>query len=356
MDATTSAPLIAAGRGPPAPPSPGLKVLQDAGIFLQTYFGGAMLLLGVVGNLLSIAVFMRKKMRAQGVTIFLQALGWVDLLFLVLGQGLSAWPDTVFDMRFIDHSRAACKIYYLVIPVLRQCSAWLIMGFSVERCMAIARPLQFRSIEETKKRRAILAYIATIFVASTLYNIHGPLLFDLIPSRSAFECDPLTDQSPVFITYVRPWVSTVLVTLIPFAVILGCNVIILREIRRSQKFRDKAPDDHTAMALMLLTVSFLFLVLSLPISLAMFLTRVYPPAFWYGSADARAKSDFMWKFSLFCLYLNSAVNFVCYVMNGRVFRAELRAMASVICPCLKKETDAPRSSSSSKQTENTNVV
>ncbi|ELT93710.1 hypothetical protein CAPTEDRAFT_197121 [Capitella teleta] len=332
-------------------PSAVAKLLQDIGINLQTYFGGIFLFVGILGNILCIIIFSRKSMRRLNVNIFLRVLAVVDLLFLITGQGLVAWPDTVFNMRYINHSRIACKIYYLVIGILRQASAWLIVGFTIERCIAITYPLKFRSIPEPTIAKMIYSYITILLTASTIYNIHGLVLFDLVPDGEGFECDPVTEKSPTFIKYIRPWISIGLVAVIPFTVILICNSMIIKQIKTSQSFRgaDKSNDDNEKMksiAIMLMTVSFIFLILNLPLSLALFLTRVYPPSFWYGSFDARAKSDFMWKFSLCTLYLNSSLNFFCYAITGRAFRSELRAMVLVVVPRLAEKTKSEDSSGS----------
>ncbi|ELU14787.1 hypothetical protein CAPTEDRAFT_210014 [Capitella teleta] len=93
-------------------PSAGAKLLQDIGINLQTYFGGIFLFVGILGNILCIIIFSRKSMRRLNVNIFLRVLAVVDLLFLITGQGLVAWPDTVFNMRYINHSRIAILIKY----------------------------------------------------------------------------------------------------------------------------------------------------------------------------------------------------------------------------------------------------
>ena len=321
-------------------PSSTAELLNLTSNVLIKYVGSVILVLGIVGNVLCIVIFNRKKLRSVQVTIFLRVLALVDLLLIVFGFGL--YPDGPLHLPLVNTSGLACKVYFMLQAVLRSMSIWLVVCFNIERCIAITRPLKLKT-SQAFGSRVIYGCIIGFFLVWTAYHVNILILFDLVPGESgdgSLTCNPVYKKSPIFIGYIRPWMSITCNNLVPFIIILLCNIRIMVELWRSTKLAGKrhGPTDGDgpdapgkkgevqrlqSIVVMLLTVSMVFLLLSSPLGLAMFLTRLFPPSYWWGSAERAALSNFMWKVALITMYLNSAINFILYLVSGRTFRREM---------------------------------
>ena len=132
------------------------------------------------------------------------------------------------------------------------------------------------------------------------------------------------------------WLTTVINFLLPFVLILSMNCVIIRTlITRSSKFNgsmrqegqgqdegqtSKLKSSERQIIMMLLLVTFGFLILSTP---------VYVMVFFINFAEiGKTPKDYA-AFYLFynvgqkVYYLNYGINFIFYVLSGKKFRADL---------------------------------
>ena len=96
------------------------------------------ILVGTVGNLLSVYVVLRSKLRRHSTFIYLAFLSIVDLVVLYtfcVNFILHAW----FNIDLQRVSLIACKIFSFSIYFSPQMSAWILTAVSIDRVFALTR-------------------------------------------------------------------------------------------------------------------------------------------------------------------------------------------------------------------------
>jgi neuropeptide Y receptor type 1 len=125
----------------------------------------------------------------------------------------------------------------------------------------------------------------------------------------------------------------------PFFIVLILNILIIREIVKNREVRKQLCQSNTAagtrdqhLTIMLLVVSCLFLVCSLPYAVDRIWVAIKP-----REDDGYWRKTRVLLFSL-CeksLYINPAINFYIYCLSSQKFRQDLRDM---ICGASQKGT------------------
>ena len=133
-----------------------------------------------------------------------------------------------------------------------------------------------------------------------------------------------------FVFNIYPWIDFCLITLVPFAIIISCNVAIVCRLLCSrykiQGLHFNSQVKMTSMTAVLITVSILFLVTTAPLSI--YLT----PQEWdmqkAVSVYQEATLDLVYAILNMINYINYSVNFFLYCVSGPRFRKELKVMFS----------------------------
>ena len=89
-----------------------------------------LILLGTVGNGLSLAVMLRKALRRSTTSLLLAALAVVDTAVLYVAT-LPIWLQNMFHFSLRDASPVTCKLHLYVCRVLSQLSPWIIVLVAV---------------------------------------------------------------------------------------------------------------------------------------------------------------------------------------------------------------------------------
>jgi hypothetical protein len=139
---------------------------------------------------------------------------------------------------------------------------------------------------------------------------------------------------------VWPWVDALVYSFLPFVVILALNVLIVRQVLIARQERDSlrggthksyrqrrpSQEGSTRLTVMLLTISFSFLVTTLPMNVvaiaAAFLDKGVDME---GDDDMRTSARFQLARTVaeLLMYSNHAVNFYLYCATGQKFRRQL---------------------------------
>ncbi|KAK6981873.1 hypothetical protein BgiMline_017221, partial [Biomphalaria glabrata] len=152
------------------------------------------------------------------------------------------------------------------------------------------------------------------------------------------------------VTEIWPWVDTLIYSLIPFLTITVLNIFIIKEVAgaRSNRMllsgsendnyilatnhrnsnvanqRRSNQNEGSRLTALLLTVSFTFLVLTLPFNIVMIITRL-----WNDTSGKNNELQSMAQFQLIqaitelLMYTNHSVNFFLYCATGHKFRQQI---------------------------------
>ena len=209
-------------------------------------------------------------------------------------------PDTWTD----------CKMMLPLFFFCTQYSASLLIIMSAEKCFALYFPLQSKSICTVRTAKKISAVAAFLFF---MFDVH------IIFTRDE-ETDSNGVNTCIFVKDPQPYFQTdaLLASFIPWTVMFTANCFIILKFMIA-KWKDRHGGTESVNqalsksavrgSVMLLTVSFSFIILTAPINIAFSITKD-PPRLFYGV-------------TVILQYLNHSINGVLYCITGSRFRQEL---------------------------------
>ena len=302
--------------------------------FLLLYVPPILLILGTIGNILSFVILRRKAMLKFSTYYYLAVLAVADTLVLLVGL-LRLWIGelTGFDVK--DRVDWYCKLTNVLGYTVSDFSVWLIIAVTVERFIVVCYPLKASSMCNIKRARKV---ILGLFVLMFLMNSHffktvgitlHPVGNDLPPVS---KCDGDADHL-FLIDHVWPWVDVCIYSFLPFIVIIILNGLIIRQVVHARRHRtamqswttyeQRRPshEGSTRLTLMLLTISFAFLLTTLPMNICNIAT-----AFWNRNPiDMHQITKYKLARTLteLLMYVNHSMNFYLYCAMGQKFRHQL---------------------------------
>lgn len=311
--------------------------LKSSRIF-YAYFTPVILVVGFLGNLLSLYVFLSRNMRGISASTYLASLSTSDLLTLIfyvtvewIRRGLVyVRPD--LKLTFID-VEGLCQFQLYMSYVSRFLSAWLVVAFTGERYIGVCHPLRRRDICTKSGTRRI---VGSIFVISIVIALYKPVLSAIyVGTDGKHYCT--SDRDYDFASFVLDSIYAVLITLVPFIIITVLNILIMRRliIRNKRKRECKIITEESIIRLeftiILLAISFCFIGLNIPF-FAVWL-RHFLHSKYISKVDVMEVpfSNFeFWQGVLYItrtiFYLNYCINFFLYSITGAYFRREVKML------------------------------
>ncbi|CAH1780743.1 unnamed protein product [Owenia fusiformis] len=284
---------------------------------LWTYCAPLIIILGTIGNTLSLIVLTRKNMRKITSSIYLSVLAVVDTTVLYTGL-LRHWIRHIYDIDIRSITPGGCKFHLFFIYFSVHHSAWILVAVTFERLVAVYIPHKARIYCSS-----FIAFITVCLISFVLLfiNLHffwtsGIKINDLgIP-----ECDIVGNRYKNFDMYTWPLIDACIASFIPFIIMFTSNVLIIIKVR---KLTSTNESKMTSMTAMLLTVNFVFIICTSPIVLYYnFKTTWYPD----DEESTIAKADLHDAICNLFVYTNNSINFLLYCLSGPKFRRELRRM------------------------------
>ncbi|CAH1781378.1 unnamed protein product [Owenia fusiformis] len=290
------------------------KELIIVGENIWRYGAPILMAIGTFGNVCSVIVLSRKRMRKITMNLFLLALAIVDISMLWTGL-LRKWIDVLLDVDFRILSGTSCKFHIFIQYTLRYLSSWIVMMVSIERFIAVFFPLRVKLV---CKRLTFLIALSTVVVALVGLNLHFFWTFDLVEKDGTLKCETKAD----YVSYRRlwSWVNAMFASVIPsFVMFISSSLIIGKLVlRRCNTTTVTNGASKLASTISILILCNLFLLLILP-SVIYQIRRpmVYPPP--------RVFSDYMLMGVIFNFlhYMNNVTNFFIYCVASKRFRREL---------------------------------
>lgn len=342
---------------------------QDVALTILRIFLPVIIFLGTVGNLLSIAVLTRRALRMVPVFFYLTLLSVADTLVLYV-SGFKSWIRLITSYELLHSSDVVCRALMYIILCALYLSSWLIVILTVDRFVVIFFP--FRGYVLLRIRQARITALC-LAVTVALYNLHALWSYRLGVNRlGQLKCD--MDEDDWFMYNVFDYLKLVSYSCVPFLIVITLNVCVIVKISQQSKrfvvanialssssastcsqrrffvcrsaagrqqqhprlstvsFTDSSTTSFTVsrmrqtrLTLMLLAISFVWLVLTGPFTVyALFVE------------STRRRYDMLTKTICFLLmYINHASNFYLYCITGQRFRNELRNMIVRLFVCTR---------------------
>ena len=302
--------------------------------------GNIIAMLGLIGNVFSVIVLANRRMMSS-TSCYLIALGVFDsvvLISLVLFFALPTFYLATGKLESYFHAYPYMHPYaYPTALIAQTCSIYITVAFTVERWIAVCRPLRAAKMcTISRARKSILI----IMICAIIYNIPRMLEY-----KTTHQFDPHTNTTqaaysqtalgadPTFRHIYFIYMHIFVMLLIPFTTLAVLNILLIRAVKQSEhatgKVSNKAKRENS-LTVMLISVVVVFLICQVPsivdnIFLATLNENIlYQPPF----VKLTTISGLM-------VITNSATNFYLYCVFGRKFR---RVFCRIFCTCYLKAT------------------
>ncbi|XP_055686865.1 cysteinyl leukotriene receptor 1 isoform X2 [Lutzomyia longipalpis] len=336
-----------------------LNIAEEVGDFLITYYTPVLVFTGSIGNMLSVLVFCKTKLRKLSSSYYLAALGVSDTCFLV-GLFIS-WLNFV-DVNLTNRN-IFCQSFTYLSGLCSFLSVWFVVAFTVERFIAVLYPLKRQTMCTVKRAKIVLCGL------TVLGGVHSaPFIMFASPQFSERLNTTICDVREEYKGHMTifNYIDTIIVFVVPFTAIVILNSITgftvwkVAGVRRSMTIQKRQgssalhefrkahpnhqlcthPNGHNNVNLslhqqrstkqrvanssqikvtkMLLMVSTVFVILNLP----SYVMRVRAYIETSPSKTTIVIQYYCWLFFI----TNFGINFALYCVSGQNFRKALVGM------------------------------
>ena len=241
---------------------------------------------------------------------------------------LMRYLNQVHDVQFPPDQYWHCTLAMTVVKTTLLCSTSLTIAMTFERFYGIIKPHKAASFNTVKKVKKIILCVALF---SIVYNV--PHLF--ITSVKGKSCIPFGNGKQVFYGLFYYWLSLIVNYIIPFILLIKLNSVIIHTLRnrpmvgvtcqgqsqgQNEGQRPKVKSSEKHIYVILLLVTFGFLILSTPSYVFCLLQMVYN---YNRTPSSSAAYHLFMQIAGNMNYTNSGINFFLYVLSGRKFRSDL---------------------------------
>lgn len=303
------------------------------------------ILVGVGGHGVSLIIFTSPTLRRLSASLYLTAISVCDILVLLtyvmldwFKKGLPHWPGEA-HIPIIDEP-GFCETFLFFSYTFRFISVWLIVVFTIERFIAVCRPLHRRLICTKSFSRKIIAGVALTALVVCLYK---PLLSGVHLAGPGQEKICGRNPNHSHLSFILDSIYALLITAVPFLIISLFNFIILKKLlsrdilerqgRRSVMFRGNML--RLEFTFILLAISSCFVCLNMPYFIIwcrqVLLTDSYPATgsnatetINFPGSNLESNNHLYLTKTIF--YFNYCVNFFLYCLTGRQYREQIRCL------------------------------
>ncbi|CAF0888923.1 unnamed protein product [Rotaria sp. Silwood1] len=295
--------------------------LFDIALFLR-YAGTLTVILGFIGNFLSIVVFSRKALRSRSCSIYFLALNVSDI-WVLIGYTLENLLYHGYGIQLLS-SAFMCKSVIFLIYASTDISNYLLTLAAIDRCILISHRTAHYRFCRASTAKLLIVVVVTLF---SLINSHFLFGFHIDQNGS---CLPAPKQYiDFYVHHYDSYIDIMKTVLIPFIIIFICNIFIISLLTRkhnllrrtsTQRRRLRQEKDRQLTGFLLLT-SILFIVLSLPSEINDFLRTYFSRQFQIDYACQ------LWTSTTIFILLHQihhASHFYVYTLTGPMFRKEFQ--------------------------------
>ena len=333
---------------------------------LHKYLTPGIIVIGLLGNMTSFAVFVGTRLRGLSSSVYLAALALADTGFLL--QLFVTWLSYV--RVFIFHREGWCQTFVYLTYVCSFLSVWYVVGFTVERYIAVCYPLKRHDMCTSLRAKKVVIFLALFAFAAYSFGAWTSGLVHPALGEGAPRCQPLPEYRNL--VNILNNIDTVITLIIPSISIFVLNVRIATKIKyfyakrmgmtasqqvlhgrlatRPAAYREACTDDASpdsgdeggktqttalrqrsqiTITKMLLVVSTMFLLLNMP-SHAI---RVHDFLMSCAGQSYVPPLDLVYWQQVFQMvyYCNFSINFFLYSVCGKNFRKALCRLFGYYC-------------------------
>ena len=229
-----------------------------------------------------------------------------------------------------------CKLFPLLAFIAGTGSTWFVTVMTIERFLVTYLPLKAKHWFGTTFGFIVVAVIITVTSGLYVHILYGAAIETYQNGTLVEQCDFVDEDYENFFLLVFPWIDFVAYFLLPFLVIVFCNIAILVKLLAFKRVHPETAMNQMTTAglgqprrklnrqmliiVLLLSTCFLLCVSPLVVYSAI---RVHVMDV-EGYAYANSTDELLFcVFGMFTL-LSHSLNFYIYVLVGKQFRENLK--------------------------------
>lgn len=293
-------------------------------ILFQVYLPPVLIVLGTVGNCLTIFVMRRKNLCQCSISFYITAFACCSLVMLYLFLG-TEWISKIFNQKSVDEKADwLCPVWQFISRVISYSGIWFVVAMMIDRYIVIWHPKQFSTLC-TLFMAKFVAII--IFVGLVVISIHAMWTFELM-DNGCYTYHPENDVHSVIWT----WVAASFYSYIPLALIFIFNVLIFTGICLKRPFKSHQTQDHHSLLFTYTTLatSMFYFLLVMPATIINIVEHTYPPS-WQQDKELVTQLAKANLTAHYMAWLNMTIIFFMCFFFSRTFRVELWDMLCSLC-------------------------
>ncbi|ODM93801.1 FMRFamide receptor [Orchesella cincta] len=292
--------------------------------WVQYVFFPIVVIIGVMGNAVTIYILTRKPMRSS-TNVYLTALAVSDLLYLLFSFSMSWRHFPIVNTIWFYWWYSPIGLW--ITDASSSTSVWLTVSFTVERYIVVCHPMR-REMYCTEQR----ALWVSIVVYMTCFALTASMPFEWNVAIAANQTGPLNETIYTLeitdfgnsVTYrvFYHWFTTIVFVVMPLVVLGIRNFFLIRAVRKSRLARMHMMNEAISSVLrlqahrweiritiILIAVVIQFLICQLPAAVVLIYTSIHIPD--RSSAEESILFGLGNIFNLL-VAINAASNFVLY--------------------------------------------
>jgi hypothetical protein len=277
------------------------------------------IILGVVGNALSLLVLCRQNYSNASTTWYMKTTAIFDFMNCSAVLGVK-WTTTHYPHILIAMGDGFCKGFFFGANWMVTTSAWILVFMTIDRAISVCQPLKAGQICTVSRARKTVVVMTIVFalLASPSFTRNMKIPRGVI-NRAQCPFSPawLFDVFHYSVVVVRLWAAPMIV--------LFCNIAIVTALFRRHQKRERLFQaiesrnrKESQLNTMLMLVSWVFILCYFPNAIDILVWNVGYPAPWTQREAAVRKITYEVVATM--MYLNNAVNFYLYVLGVKRFR------------------------------------
>lgn len=300
--------------------------------------------IGILFNMLSILVFLRKSLRSTIMGYFNIILAIFNILVLLAFFTQYFTTSIGKDSTLI--SNASCKTIHFVSRVLLHTVSWIQASMAIDRMLRISFSTKFTNIINNRLiLSAILAFLLIFILGLNFANLTQKLVYNSTSSTSINENQTVTIEVKCTSTFsfilARDIVSLLMRSILPFLIMLICNSILVkliisskRKFKRNNGKRSESTKEYQ-LAFSIIALNIIFLITNVPIAIVLILDNYFSNEFNGSRVSAAIFLLLHYIFGYFGS-LNYILTFPINLKFNKIFRIEFFKTLSYLKSILTK--------------------
>ena len=319
---------------------------------IQYIIDPALFVVGLTLNIFSYNVFRQAGLAHSTTSLLFRVLAIADSFTLVLGVGQD-FINVLLNTNGVQNiNYIFCKLYWPLRYLSWSYPTWVLILITIERYTCILHPLEATILCSRKWAlkhlyifgfTLLVVYSPNVYFkmkwksAEKVYNFNGTRILSYTYKTRIGNCVSIpTEYWTHLIMICMVYIDFIVACLIPFVTMIMCNSLIINKViqastKRRNMTNSKSGPDVYNLTTTLLTVSFMFMLLSSPSAVL-----VLGWDFFGINSGHSTNTIKLWRsMAKMLLNMNSALNFVQYACTGQTFRQASKNLLKGIINVLK---------------------